>query len=179
MDKAFDVSPLLFKNLETVELLLREKKALREELVNFFRSLDEIWQRLPRELESAQRLALLEEVIKKYVTETWQNCSFLEAQVTVELQVSALRARQETERRQEEEIAARLHEELTTDCGNRINSLCLMAIQKLEKAKTECRNIEEKWKLKKEEKPPKQKTLRAIDEAIEVLKRGAEAVAEE
>jgi hypothetical protein len=72
---------VLTKYRPAFELLLRDKRQLRCEFVNFCRGISSIWRQLPPDSPEEDRLAILKGLIQKYSEEVSQNLSFIDKQI--------------------------------------------------------------------------------------------------
>jgi len=85
---------LLDRHRGAFELLLREKRALRQEIPAFWESTKTLWGRLPESLPVAERVVLLRELLSKYLDEQAQNESFVDDQLLGALRDSDLAERE-------------------------------------------------------------------------------------
>lgn len=83
INRAFEI---LSANRAAFELLLQEKRRLRQELVSAYVESNSVWEKLPKDLSKEQRLDLLKAILKKNSDEITQNLDFMDNQLLCILQ---------------------------------------------------------------------------------------------
>jgi hypothetical protein len=95
---------LTAENRGVIELLLREKRELRRELVSFMCSLGDVWKNLPADMDALTKAQFLRALVDKHATEIEYGLSRLDEQIQAFLREIAGQWRQEVESRCAREI---------------------------------------------------------------------------